>query len=62
MAGESGVVRSEKISERKGVRLHLRGDEQHARFIERRGALLRDTILRVEGQLKKKELSIHSRA
>ncbi len=55
MDGKSGVVRSEvcnKFLERRGVRLHSRGKEQHARFIERRVALLRDTILRIEGQLK----------
>ena len=30
----------------------MRGKDQHARFIERRGALLRDAVLRIEGQLR----------
>ncbi len=63
MDGESGVIRSEvcnKFLEGRGVRLHTRGQEQHARFIERRGARLRDTTLRIGGQLKEegRELSI----
>ena len=37
--------------QRKGIKLHQRGKEQHARFIERRGALLRDCIHRIYGQL-----------
>ena len=48
--GESGISLSE-ITEsylhRKGIKLHTRGKDQHARYIERRGALLRDTIHRV---------------
>jgi hypothetical protein len=32
--------------------LHPRAKDQHARFVERRGALLRDQIHRVEGQLR----------
>ena len=57
--GESGITRSESTNRylaRKGIRLHVRGKEQHARFIERRGALLRDAILRIEGQLKEEGL------
>ena len=54
--GESGIAISQLTQEyidRKSVKLHVRGKDQHARFIERRGALLRDTIHRVESQLNK---------
>ena len=40
--GESGIVASQRTSEylsRKGIRLHVRAKDQHARFAERRGAL-----------------------
>ena len=53
--GETGIVASQRTSEflsRRGVKLHVRGKDQHARYIERRGALLRDCIHRVESQLK----------
>jgi hypothetical protein len=53
--GVSGIVRWEvcsKFLERQGVRPRSWGEDQHARLIERCGALLRDTVLRVEGQLK----------
>merc|ERR1712218_353549 len=53
--GESGIVASQRTNEflaRKGIKLHPRGKDQHARYAERRGALLRDTIHRVEGQMK----------
>ena len=52
--GESGIVISKRTTEflhRKGIKLHPRGKDQHARYAERRGALLRDTIHRVESQL-----------
>ena len=52
--GETGIVMSNSTNEylsRKGIKLHPRGKDQHARYIERRGALLRDTIHKVEGQL-----------
>ena len=44
---EGGIVFSERTTQylaRKGIRLHPRAPAQHARFIERRGALLRDTV------------------
>ena len=53
--GETGIVVSQRTTEhlaRRGIKLHPRGKDQHARFVERRGALLRDTIHRVEGQLR----------
>ena len=58
--GESGIVVSQRTHEflaRKGIKLHPRGKDQHARYIERRGALLRDTIHRVEGQMKEEGLA-----
>ena len=63
--GESGIAKSEYTNQylaRKGIHLHVRGKDQHARFIERRGALLRDQIHRVEGQLKEEgiEMPFHS--
>jgi hypothetical protein len=43
--GESGIVASGKNRRRpayNGIKLHPRAKDQHARFAERRGALLRD--------------------
>ena len=53
---------SKRFLARKGVSLHVRGKDQHARFIERRGALLRDCVHRIEGQLKEEglEMPFHS--
>ncbi len=51
---ETGIVGSDQTTEflaRKGIKLHPRGKDQHATYAERRGALLRDVIHRVEGQL-----------
>ncbi len=58
--GETGIARSAKTYQylaRKGIKLHVRAKDQHARFIERRGALLRDTIHRIESQLKEEGLA-----
>eukprot|EP00974_Lingulodinium_polyedra_P067989 6582178-Lingulodinium_polyedra.AAC.1 len=44
---ESGIVFSERTREylaRKGTKLHPRAKDQHAKYVEPRGALLRDTI------------------
>merc|ERR1712175_50801 len=52
--GESGIVISQRTRDflaRKGITLHPRGKDQLARYAERRGALLRDTIHPVEGQM-----------
>jgi len=51
---EGGIILSDKTKQylaRKGIKLCPRGKDQHARYIERRGALLRDVIHRIEGQL-----------
>ena len=52
--GESGIVVSELTNtylRRHGIQLRPRAKYQHARYVERRGALLRDTIHRIESQL-----------
>ena len=57
---ESGIVLSHhttKYLAREGIELHPRGRDQHARYVERRGALLRDTIHRVEGQLREEGIA-----
>ena len=49
--GESGIVRSHMTNEylhRKTVKLLPRAKGQHARIAERRGALLRDCIHRID--------------
>ena len=53
--GESGIVLSNTTNQylaRKGIKLHPRGKDQHARFIERRGALLRTQIHKLQSQLR----------
>ncbi len=58
--GESGITQSEKALQylrRRGIKLHVRAKDQHARYIERRGALLRDTIHLVNGQLQEEGLA-----
>ena len=61
MDNESGLARSDAAKRyfaRKGIQLHPRGKEQHAPHIERRGALLRDTIHKIESQIKEEGLTI----
>jgi len=58
--GESGIVVSNQTTEylaRKGIKLHVRGKDQHARYVERRGALLRDVIHRIESQLEEEGIA-----
>ena len=53
--GETGIAVSAKTTAylaRKGTKLHVRAKDQHARFVERRGALLRDSIHRAQSQLR----------
>ena len=55
MACESGVAKSQRTQEylkRRGIKFSPRAPGQHARIIERRGALLRDTNHRIDAQLK----------
>ena len=57
---EGGIVLSDKTKQylaRKGIKLCPRGKDQHARYIERRGTLLRDVIHRVEGQLEEEGIA-----
>ena len=58
--GESGIVASDATNQylhRKGIKLHQRAKDQHARYIERRGALLRDAIHRAQSQLQEEGLA-----
>ena len=51
---ESGVAKSQRTQgylKRRGIKFAPRAPGQHARIIERRGALLRDTIHRIDAQL-----------
>ena len=53
--GERGLVISQVANDyctRKGIKIVVRAPQQHARIIERRGALLRDAIHRNDEQLK----------
>ena len=59
--GERGIVIATATKEylaRKGIKLHERAPQQHARVIERRGALLRDSIHRLDAQLKFEGLDV----
>merc|ERR1712026_524797 len=52
--GEGGIALSDMTKSylhRKGIKMHVRGKDQHARFIERRGALLRDQLHKIKSQL-----------
>ena len=52
--GEGGIAQSDMARadlHRKGIEMHIRGKDQHARFIERRGASLRDFIHKIKSQL-----------
>ena len=58
---ESGVAKSSTTQEylkRHGIKFVPRAPSQHARVIERRGALLRDTIHRIDEQLKAEGIDI----
>ena len=59
--GETGIVASDPSNtylRRQSIRLRVRAKDQHARFIERRGALLRDQIHRTESQLEVEGLKV----
>merc|ERR1712078_922176 len=59
--GESGIVVSELTNtylRRHGIELRGRVKDQHARYVERRGALLRDTVHRIESQLEEEGIVI----
>ena len=55
MDGETAIAQgweSRDYFTRKGITVHIRAPQQHARFIERRGALLREHIHRIDSQLR----------
>ena len=59
--GETGIVASDLSNtylRRQSIQLRVRAKDQHARFIERRGALLRDQIHRTESQLEVEGLKV----
>ena len=54
--GERGVGNSHTFTNElkaRGIKLHIRAPNQHARYIERRGALLRHALHVIEDQLKR---------
>ncbi len=58
---EGGLAQSKETTEwlhTLGIKLHTRGKDQHARYIERRGALTRDVIHKIEEQLKSEGLEV----
>ena len=63
MGCESGVAKSQRTQEclkRRGIKFAPRAPGQHARIIERRGALLSDAIHRIDAQLKHKGIDVPS--
>ena len=60
MDGERGVAESSRSTSflaRLGIRLQPRAPLQHARYVERRGKLLRDVIHRIDSQLEREGLT-----
>ena len=60
MDGERSVAesfRSKSFLARLGITLTVRAPDQHARYVERRGKLLRDVIHRIDGQLQREGLT-----
>ena len=54
--GERAIAKSWEARDyftRRGIKVHVRAPEMHARFIERRGALVRDKLLKLDTQLEK---------
>ena len=59
--GEGGIALSESTRarlNRYGTKLHIRAKDQHARYAERRGALLRDAIHRIHSQLREEGITL----
>jgi len=59
--GESGVVESTTFQNElkaRGIKLQVRAPQQHARYIERRGALLRHGMHVIESQLKREGVAV----
>ena len=58
--GESAIARAMHMAaffDRNSISFKLRAPHQHARFIERRGALLKETLRRIDTQLESEGLS-----
>ena len=58
--GETAIVRhweSHIYFDQKGIKVHMRAPNQHARFIERRGSILRDMLHRMDSQLASESIS-----
>ena len=61
MDGEAGVQLSHSSQQafvEKGVRLHMRAKNMHARYIERRGELFREAIHKIVSDLQSRHLDI----
>ena len=59
--GESAVTASHVMDRElkaRGIKLNVRAVSQHARYIERRGALLRQATHAIEGQLIREHITI----
>ena len=59
--GERGVAQSQTYQNElkaRGIKLNVRAPNQHARYIERRGALLRQSLHVIEGQLTTEGISV----
>ena len=59
--GESGVTESQFFLgelKARGIKLTIRAPQQHARYIERRGALLRHSMHVIKAQLKREGVSV----
>ena len=59
--GESGIAQCpyfQAFLKRKGIKPVTRAKGQHARFIERRGALVRDAVHRTQGQLEEEGFTV----
>ena len=59
--GERGIVTAAETLDyckAKGIKVHQRAPQQHARIVERRGALLRDAIHRLDSQLEEEGLTV----
>eukprot|EP00959_Pyramimonas_sp_CCMP1952_P032296 677756-Pyramimonas_sp.AAC.1 len=60
--GEGGMATSKYFDEelkRRGISLHVRAPRQHARFIERRGAILRHALHTAEEQPERESLTVN---
>ena len=59
--GETGVTQSQVMDREfkaRGIKLTVRAVSQHARYIERRGALLRQTMRSIDDQLRRDGVTV----